>query len=443
MKLLKLYEEILKTGLMTVNEEGLVQQPDKFSSDGTVVVDPTVIDGKRLVLPTKEHIDYPDKDSKIVFHPLSENVLAGESVVLSKLKNMCSLAVNMSLFNIIRGFITLALSVEEHKRLSPTQSEVLSILKDVDEKTEKDMIRMILNAAKKEGMDGLFFRVYLKRGGTIIGRKFARVGVVSFPFYEELEQDKKSHYGVELRKKDHGVLKALLEYILPKIGKEYAYYHGSDNDVAPYLDALMGSIANVAEDINKRVDQFEKFFTHPEQIKISLGWKKAFEDLEQFNAEIRRIPTQYGNQGNRKVEETMMEESNIQNQLNQATSAALHKDYEAKEKAQAPQPPKPAYTTPPWEEEKAPAVPVITNLGVPAPAPQMPETRSGTISASELLGITPGMQMPHQMMPQQGYPNPMMQMGGYPNPMAGYPNPMMQQQGYPYPGQPNPQGGWL
>ena len=174
-----------------------------------------------------------------------------------------------------------------------------------------------------------------------------------------------------------------------------------------------------------------------------MGWKKAFEDLEQFNAEIRRIPTQYGNQGNRKVEETMMEESNIQNQLNQATSAALNKDYEAKEKAQAPQPPKPAYTTPPWEEEKAPAVPVITNLGVPAPAPQMPETRSGTISASELLGITPGMQMPHQMMPQQGYPNPMMQMGGYPNPMTGYPNPMMQQQGYPYPGQPNPQGGWL
>ena len=73
----------------------------------------------------------------------------------------------------------------------------------------------------------------------------------------------------------------------------------------------------------------------------------------------------------------------------------------------------------------------------------MPETHSGTISASELLGITPGMQMPHQMMPQQGYPNPMMQMGGYPNPMTGYPNPMMQQQGYPYPGQPNPQGGWL
>lgn len=439
MTLLKLYEEILKTGMMTVDENGLVSQPKSFEEDGTQVTEPTLIEGKRLVLPVQEHINHPDRENKIIFHPLNENALQGESAVISKLKTMCSVAVNMAIFSLLREFMSLALSTEMHKKLSPDQSEILSILKNMDEKSEKDFIKIILNGMKKHGSENLFFKVFLKRGGTVMGKKYSRVGVVSFPMYEELCNAGGEHFGVSLRKKDQGVFKALMEYILPKISEEHAYDQGSDDFTAPYLDALMQSIASVASDINRKCKEFEGLFEHPNRCKVSLTWQKEFMDLSQFQSEIRRIPAQPGNQGSRKVEDKLKEEHDIQSAVNQA----LHKNTTSVDD-----------NVPPWEN--APSAPSAPMTAQPQSEPQGPRT----ISANDFLSVGPynpqmpvmpqampampmyqGMPMQPMMPMQQGMP---MQASQAPNTISvnsllgmpqGYPQQMPYQPGYGVPQQ--------
>lgn len=460
MTLLKLYEEILKTAMMNVDKEGFVHQPKSYENDGTRTMEPALIDGKRLVVPVQEHIDHPNKETKVVFHPLNENALQGESAVINKLKVACSISVNMAIFNLIRGFMNLALSTDDHKKLSPDQSEVLSILKNVDEKTEKDFFKIIFNGIKKEGTEALFFKIFLKRGGTVMGKKYSRVGVVTFPFYDEISQDKNEFYGITLRKKDHGVLKKLIEFILPKIKESHAYDQGSDDDVAPYLDALMQSIAAVGVDINRCIKDYEEFLIHPDSMKIHLGWQKAFKDLNSFLPEVRRIPVQQGNQGNRKVEDIMRDEANIQQAVNQASRQALNRQEAIKEEVT---PVKPPDTTAPWEELPAviPSSPHSVQVAS-APLPSLTEidnaaktkssSHTGTISATDLLGIT---QMPmnqgYQQMPnanafiqQPGMQQPGMmpgQMGMYPQQPFYNQQPMMQQAPAGYGSPFYPQGG--
>mgnify|MGYP003407292093 CR=1 FL=1 len=425
MNLLKLYTEILATGLMSVNDEGLVSQPSKYTLGGTVPIEPTLIDGKRLVLPTQKHVDQPDPEEKIIFHPLSENALQGESAVITKLKTMNSVVINMTILNLVSKLIELALSTEEHKKLNPDQSELLSILKNADEKTEKDFMKIVLSGIRKEGAEGLFFKVFLKRGGTVMGKKYARVGVVSFPLYEELTNGENEHYGVTLRKKDHGVFAKLLEYILPRIAESHAYDVGSDDDTAPYLDALMQSVASVGVDINARIAEFENLITYADELKIKMGWRKAFKDLSDFTPEIRRIPAQYGNRGNRRVDEQLKEEHNIQS----AVDSALHRSEAV---AEVPMVAKAApVTVPPWEHTPVPVVASVPSLSVPMVAPPPVASAPGTISALELLGIMPG----QPAYPPQGYPPGYGQQGGYP---PGYP----QQPGYGYPQQ-RPGNGFL
>lgn len=405
MNLIKLYEEILKTGMMSVDDEGLISQVKTYEADGSSPLEPAIIEGARLVLPTQYHIDNPDKKQKIIFHPLSENALQGESAIISKLKNMTSVSINMTMLMLVRAFLSLALSVDEHKKLSPDQSEVLSILKNADEKTEKDFMKLLLNGIKKEGSVGLFYKIFLKRGGSVMGKKYSRVGVVSFPIYEELSQDKTEYYGVSLRKKDQGVLKKLIEFILPNIGESHAYDQGSDDDNAPYLDALMQSVAGVATKLNKIIREFEDFIPNAKTMLIPLGWQKAFKDLNSFMPEVRRIPAQYGNVGSRKVAETMKDDINIQESVSQAIS----KPVEVQEKA------KTTDSVPPWEDtppqpQVAAQPMLIPQLSVnPVQSVQpVAEHKPGTISAAELLGITPGMMPMQGMMNNNYYPQ------GYP-----------------------------
>lgn len=438
MSLTKLYKEILKTGLMSVDNEGMVVQISSVDEDRENKYSPVVIDGLRLVMPTQYHIDNPDVETKIIFHPLSENALQGESAVINKLKLMTSVAVNLSIFNLIRGLCTLALSVEDHKKLTPEQSEILSILKNIDNKSVKDFIKIILAGIKKEGYENFFFKIFLKRGGSIDGKKYARVAVVTFKFYEELCKNPEEVYGIPLRKKDQGVLKELLEYILPNIGKPHAYDQGSDDHVAPYLDALMSGIAGVATSINKVTERFADFLQEPEKIKISVGFQKLMRDLTVYLPEVRRIPAQRGNQGNRKIEEKKLEEANIQEAI-AAADRAVNKSASVEEKSVA----QVRDTTPPWEDVKSDprqSNEVITvpyqqvTGGVPlmtAPAQVDPRysnqgtQEKGTISISELLGVGYPNQQP--MYPQQGQPYPMQQFPGQPYPM--------QQQPYGYPQQ--------
>ena len=417
MKLLDLYKDILKMGWMTVNEDGLISMSSRLNADDNGGSDPVIIDGKRLVMPTQYHLDHPDPKQKVIFHPLSESILLGESAVVSKLRRVYSVMINLAILKLIEDLITLGLSVADHKKLSPGQAEILSILKDVDARTQKDMSKMIVNAVKKDGVDGMFFKLYLKKGGTVDGKKYSKAGIATFPFYNEISQDKAEHYGVTIRKKDHLMIQKLMEVILPGISEAHHYDRGSNSDIAPYLDALLRTVQAVGSDLNKLSKKFHKFLSHPEMTEVSLDWVEGMDNISEYLSEIRRIPAQLGNQGSRKTEEIMQEDLNLRDALNQGVNQAINRSNEINEKVTASHTnamPVAPVERPlaPWEDAPAPAptTSLVPQAAMAAPVMQAPmmsqqPAQNSMDLMSFLGGSRPANQYQQPMQFSQGFAN--------------------------------------
>lgn len=427
MQLIALYEQILKTGLMKSDKDGYISQINKFAGSGKPVYEPAILDGKRLVMPTAERLQRPNPEKEMFFHPLSEDALQGESSIITLIKNRVSIAINLSIHTWIKSMMYLALSVDDHQKLNPDQSEVLSILKNIDEKSEKTFSKLILAGMQQKGFDGFFFRMFLKRGGTVAGKKYARAGIVSSPFYEELCSSSEEIYGIKLRRKDQGVLKSLFEYLLPRISEKGAYDQGSDSDVAPYMDAIMQTAASIGADINRRINEYHEFIPDWQDRIINTGWQKAFNDLPSYMPEIRRIPNQKANTGAPRVKDSMQAKHDIAASVNEAMQTARPAPAQTvAEPAQSVQ------SDPPFEPTAQLSPQVASyNAGVNP----VHQSKPGKMSVSEMFGVTPAqvaqmqqaqaMQQYYNQRAAYGQPAPMPVGYGYQQPMPAYGQPVM------------------
>lgn len=294
MDILKLYEAILNAACLSVDNDGFVSV--KLNNDNS----PFTVNGKRLVLPTTHHLSNPQPDSKILFHPLSENIMRGESEVVTKLRYAFNVRLNFTFAAVGQSLLQIASSVAEHHKLNPTQSEMLSALKDADETTLVNFSKIMINSIKQDP-EKSFINIYLKRGGTIDNKKYARIGVVSFPFYTQLLSTDEKVCDVKLRVKDRATLKALCEYIFPMIKDPEAYNAGSDSQIAPFLDALMKTVKNLAMCFNDVLDLFNKQINSHEDLVFNSDWVEPFDNLGSMLNQIRMIPVQAGNEGSSKA----------------------------------------------------------------------------------------------------------------------------------------------
>ena len=290
MKLMDFYAAILATGNLYPDSEGRIS-----AHVGDVQV-PTSVKEKRLVLPTKANMQNPDKSGIVMFHPLTENILHGESDVMAKFRGSVNIALNMRLSFLTFHLLRLATSPSMHSNLKPDQVEMMSVLKDADDKT-LTLYQSILDKMKPGDADKCFVHFYMKRNGKIGDRAFRRVLVVSFPFYEELLKDEKSVYGVKLRKKDHQAIKGLLEQVLPNLNIKDSYNRGSTSDTSPSVEALLTGLMGVAGHINALVEEFDHVLPELKEFAYDDSWVDALGNLQQFTPEIRSIPMQTGNEG--------------------------------------------------------------------------------------------------------------------------------------------------
>lgn len=295
MKLLDLYTSILLAGGMTVDSEGFV------SVRGATDTSPVLIEGKRLVLPTQAQLMEGNFSGRIVFHPLSENVLRGESEIITKMRNVFKIRMIWTLATIGQSLLQICASYGEHHKLNPDQSQLLLAVKEVDDKTM--VVYQQLMMAAIEDTENSFLSLYLKRKCVINGKIWARGGVVTFPLYEELKKDQEKYYGVKLRAKDRTAIMQLLEYILPGLDVPETYNVGSDSPTAPFLDALMRTVMGVASRMNDVLELFGEMIDNGDQLVFNSDWVTAFENLEVMLPQIRMIPMQAGNEGRSKAGE--------------------------------------------------------------------------------------------------------------------------------------------
>lgn len=286
MKLLGLYENILKYFGLQADRHGYIN----YSIDGKN--DPVLIDEKRLVMPLPDHLRNFNPKEKIIFHPFAENVMRGESIIIKKLRTCINIKLNYTIGIVMKSLLNVVASPAQHSQLNNEQLQLLTCIKDADEKSVINFISIMNNGIKGKA-DRLFANIYMMRGGTFNGKRFSKVGVVSFPFYEELIKNEKND---KLRVKDREAYIALFRYMFPDIDVKEAYNYGS-NERAPFFDSLLKSSANVASRLNDILITYNEFIEDADSFIFESEWLNHIENMASFENEIRRIPAQDGNEG--------------------------------------------------------------------------------------------------------------------------------------------------
>lgn len=299
-KLIDIYKSILQCAGMVSDAEGFVSV--KMGKDRSPA---RTSDGKQIVLPTNEQLMNGDRTNRVIFHPLSENIMRpGESEVISKLRSVFNIRLNYTFAAISQSLLTLCASIDDHRKLSPDQSEMLSVIKDVNEKTLISFSSMMLHSLKENPEKG-FVNIYLKRKAIFGDKTYSRGGVVTFPLYNELLKDQDKYYGVKLRAKDRTALIQLHQYIFPGIDDPQSYNRGSNSDVAPFLDALMHTVMSVSSKYNDVIELFGPIIDSHEDLVFDGEWVESFDNLQDLFPLIRQIPIQAGNEGKTNTD-TMM-----------------------------------------------------------------------------------------------------------------------------------------
>ena len=163
MDIVSLYDSILSAAGLRSDLHGFVSTA---TIPNSTVTTPIMVDGKRLVLPTREQLTAPDNGSTIIFHPLYENIMDGESAVISKLRKAFMVRLNSTTMMVGSQLLEICATVEEHRKLSPDQSEMLSAVGPVDAHTLENFVKIAKKAfqdnAEQISMFNYLENFYLK-----------------------------------------------------------------------------------------------------------------------------------------------------------------------------------------------------------------------------------------------------------------------------------------
>lgn len=291
MRLTSLYKNILGSLNVQADELGLLTH---HSFDGQRELLNVEVDGvvKRLTLPTDELLRKGFPAELVAFHPLSEVSNRGESEVFMRLKSLVSLRLTSSLMSVMVELAELAADKAKHAELPPKLHTLLAALPNADKKFISTL-EDILGASVAGGRNRLI-NIYMKRGGTYMGSKRARVAVVSFPILEALDDPERKPFGVAVRQKDIPQLKALFDLILPNSDSIGSYNTYSDSLDAPNFEALMLAYAKVGSSINSVIKLASKYIEDASALKMDLKWVGELADIAELRHEI---PPLEGNKG--------------------------------------------------------------------------------------------------------------------------------------------------
>lgn len=275
----------------------------------------TVVD-KPLVLPHKENLVSSRLEEVVLFHPLSESVIRGESEVLQRLRVLFGVRFKTVVSTLAGWMVDQAVDPKAAKRFSPKQKAFFDILADSTTNTAT-ALRKIIEAGFGGDPSHSMLNVYLRRtGATYEGQKVTRAAVVSFPFMEAKETKNKKQVwcGVEVSQKDMRMITALFEYLIPGCeDPREAYNAGSNDTQAPYFDCLIHTFAKLMENLNYIIDLLGDKFEAGKHLRTDLSWVQEFEPLSQYRGQIPPMPYNDGQPLNKTPEPTAVDAKKVVN----------------------------------------------------------------------------------------------------------------------------------
>ena len=274
---------------------------------------PLTMNGKPMVLPTPEQIDTSIEidDSgtpsvtKILYNPLNEDVIKGDSSSLKKTKDIVERMLGHSFAAV--GDLLLKLSAEPklQKKTDMELNKFLVTLSSattgktkamVDDKSITLWSKIYQKSLEIDPSKG-FTRVYLKKLGKLDGVKYNRLAVLGLPIYEDLlgaDRDTPI-FGITLRTKDIGVYKLLHEYVYGGLlDNNNTVQIGSNDPEAPGFISLFKLYIKVANRMNKILKSL-KFIDqeYAKKAMLNIGLTlKELENIHVYKPELLTIPSE-------------------------------------------------------------------------------------------------------------------------------------------------------
>tara|TARA_B100000700_G_scaffold154615_2_gene171614 strand:- start:14728 stop:16116 length:1389 start_codon:yes stop_codon:yes gene_type:complete len=349
-----------------------ILDPSDPNDDNPTVI-PVRCASKRLFLPTKKVLKDSNWDERVAFHPLSENLLRGESDVINTLVRLVRFRIGTTISILMSTLMDIAADPEKQADLTARQQKYLQLVGKVDKKAAKAVVQLVNNANER------LISAFIHRGGGANDIKHRRVAQASFPIWDELhgqgskiKSSNPSKYGdVECGSaKNKKAIAALFEYLIPDPDDKVEWSAGSDNDVAPYFDSLMRLYAGLSDHLNSYIHLFRKYLPHAKWLRVDLDWTDDLENLDKWKNKIPSLPGNIGALMKGETEEQAMQSAQSSaagdrpNFLKQANSIG----------GGEPSNEGTVEDTPPWENpqpnQPAPAAPAYATNTQPEPQPE-------------------------------------------------------------------------
>ena len=210
----------------------------------------------KLCLPTDANLKNLGQQEYMFYHPMSENIARGDSVIYNYTKLALTLRINYTIIGLASILLAIANDKTLDGKLKSHQLDLLAALPKLDKKT----VDHFNNAVDKTDLDSnVFFSVYNRRNGKVAGVTYNRAAVVRFPLIEQLKDPTTSDFWSNVkgvRKADYANYLALFNYLLPDWDADNAYSGVSDSMEAPSFHALIDSYVKVMKRLNEVMDKF-------------------------------------------------------------------------------------------------------------------------------------------------------------------------------------------
>lgn len=386
------------------------------------------VDNKPLVLPTKKAVSNYTEDV-VIFHPLSENNLLGESPVLQELRILVMDKLNDLTMRVIEAVLTIAIDDNIIKELTSNQVKLMRAASNADANALKNW-QSIMRRVEPRSPNSRLLTVFLKRGATLNDTKYQRAAIVNFNLYNELDENNPKILGAKVRKSDVKLYGAIFESLFPEIDDNDYYSAGSNSPLAPYFDALVHAYHNVLVALNSFTWTMRK---HIQEAKgVNLHVKDDFMDdlknLVEYRDTLPVMPLNDGDRQPRRQEEEPQQPQQQQQASPPPPPPPVQQPTQAPVSPFHQQPAQQPVQQPQYQQAQP----------VQQPQYQQPQSQQGNTSLpslnAQLSGVPlAGNQMPMQQpysQPYQGQPayqsNPFV-FGGVPQPNP-YMPPQYQQQ---------------
>ena len=305
------YKDLLKTFGIEEDKDRLVF----ISSTGKKL--PINLEGLPIILPRKELIadiveivDGKPRLKARIFNPLAESVIKGENKSLTKLRKHIERMVEHSFLSVSMMLLEGTKYQDEIESCDPKFLEFIEMIqykqpgvkKVVDDETIKKWETIADIGTEK---DKTFIHMFVKKGGKIGDVKYTRVGTITFPLYEELENMNVKEDlllgKVKIRNKDKHVFQKLYEFIFELTKEELldGFMIGTKNTTSPSFIITMMMYDFLKNKINKAIDIAKSLNLDNEILNtlilpdLPLDIKELEKFIDKIKYEILEIPSDH------------------------------------------------------------------------------------------------------------------------------------------------------